>query len=62
MSHHPKRDVTIALNTVRAAKWVTDGRKVYYRLTTLQRDRLLRIPTDIDARTGKRDPHLRRKR
>jgi len=61
MSHHPKRDVTIALNTVNAAQWMTEDGKVYYRLTVLQGDRLLRILTDIDARTGKKDPHLRRK-
>lgn len=61
MSHHPKRDVTIALNTVKAARWMTEGGKVYYRLTRLQRDRLIQKLTDIDARSGKRDPHLRRK-
>jgi hypothetical protein len=57
-----KRDVTVALNTVKAARATVDGDKIHWRLTQRQRDRLLRILIDIDARTGKRDPHLRRKR
>jgi hypothetical protein len=59
-STHPKRDVTIARNTLAKAQPITDGRKVRYALTALQYERLDRILTDIDARTGKRDPHVRR--
>lgn len=60
-SDHPKRDVTVALNTVQAMLPYYHRGMFRYTLTPTQRDRLIRILTDIDARTGRKDPHLRRK-
>lgn len=52
-----KRDVTRALDIITAMPMDTTAER--YLLMPDSRKTLLRLLKDIDARTGRRDPHLR---
>lgn len=54
-----RRDTTRALRVAEQASLIYDGRKVRRALTILQWERLCQILTDMDARTGRRDPSKR---